>query len=193
MGRGAGDGPVEGDPLVTGRIGSFGILVAKGIELGGAPQVQNVVVPGPLKLHLAQVGAGPADAVPALGVATHFRVLGNDLFSRKQFLPDDVVVVRAAPVVHAVDVAVPEDGDMGRCVALPGLVELKNLLPGLRLPQLQFHAVHGLDEVAVHEELQAASHVQDLRGVGFPGGGGSPGSRGRPDGRQQGPEKQSSG
>ena len=54
---------------------------------------------------------------------------------------------------------------MARRVSLPGLVELEHLLPGLRLPQLQLHAVHDVDEMAVHEEFQAASDVQDLRGA----------------------------
>ena len=131
-------GPVAGadppgDRLVE-RIRSRGrILVAKHHQI---PVVESgrlehdVVRLGTLKFHQAEVRAVPMDAVPALRVAGEAGLLAG--------------VHR--PIIHSVNVAIPEDHAIATGIALPRLVEFHDHL-----------ARHGV----VKDALRAAHHALD--------------------------------
>ena len=72
--------------------------------------------------------------------------------------------VAEPPVVHAVDAAVLEDGDVAARVPLPGRVEAQGDVLRLRVVQPQLSRAQPLDEVVVHEQLQLGTYVDAVIG-----------------------------
>ncbi len=102
------------------------------------------------------------DAVFAFHIARHLFVLGNCFLTRLQGRRKGVARMAAAAVVHAVEVSVLEDGLIGAGAPFPGFIEVQDRSTGLWLMKLESKAVHGLDKVVVHEELQSGSDLERL-------------------------------
>ena len=92
----------------------------------------------------------PLDPIPALGIAVDLRVpVGFGI----------AVLVAAAPVVHAVYVAVLEDRDVAARVPLPGRVVAHGDVLRLRPVQTKLGPVQPLDEVVVDEQLEPGAYI----------------------------------
>ena len=78
-----------------------------------------------LELEQADVGPGPSDTVGAFRVAGELVVAEDAFFVRADRGLDRVRRVSAATVVHAVLIAVLEDGGVAAGAAFPRLVEFK--------------------------------------------------------------------
>ena len=119
--------------------------------MGTQPVPDNVVLLRALELDHPQFGLGPVDAVPALGVADH--LVGN--------LPGRFVVMGPA-VVHPELLAVLENRVVETGIALPGRVVDNGHLAGYRAVQLQFGALHPVDQVLVDEQLAPRTNIDDF-------------------------------
>ena len=142
-----------GDPLVPRFRGRVGVAVLEGDETMGADPVQyDVVLLRSLVLNNPQIGLGPIDPVPALGVTGHLRMGG--------FLGRYIPV--RPPVVHAVEVAVLEDGVIGAGVAFPGLSRHQDHFLRLGPMLLKAGIARDLpDHMPVHEQFPPRADVDD--------------------------------
>ena len=113
-----------------------------------------VVVRRALELHQPECGLGPADPVRTLGIAVEFGV-GHAQLSA---CPVELL----AAVVHAVQVAVSEDGDVTAVVALPWLIEDDGHLPLDGSVHHQLGAGCLVDESIVHQQLKSRADVDRL-------------------------------
>ena len=140
-----------GHGLVATLRRRLGIGILEGYETASSLQVQDVVIPGSPEFNLSQRCPDPVDSIPTLCVASYFLVSWHHLLSRIQLLLDDVVWSTPAAIVHPIDIPVPVDIDEVGDIALPGPVEVENLLlfSGSMNPQVQTLDI--LDEVIVHE------------------------------------------
>ena len=134
-------------PLVTLRGGHAGPPVDEGDELARLGQ-DHVVSSGAVDGDQSQVRLGPIDPVAALGVAG-----GLPLEER-------------TPVVHAVDVAVLEDGGVKGRVVFHGIVEADGHPAGQRRAQAKAGSHEPVDEQMIHEQLASRADVDDVAGQG---------------------------
>ena len=121
----------------------------------------DVVVLGASELEKSQRRSCPGDAVPALGIAGHCPVIGNQRFSRLEQRRDrkGLAGVRASAIVHPITVVVLDHRDVVGGRTFPGLVEGQDALGGTGRVQLQLHPLHGVDQVVINEQFQARAYM----------------------------------
>ena len=132
----------EGVGLVALRVGHAGARIPERAELRGLDEADHVVARRAVDLEDAEIGLAPHDPVGAL------RVAGQRPLH-----------VRAAPVVHAVDAAVLQDGRVERAgvvgVSLDGGIVLDRDAARPGLLQLEPSAFEAVDKQPVDEQLTA--------------------------------------
>ena len=96
-----------------------------------------------------QVGLGPVDPIPALGIAG-------------QAGPS-----KSATIVHPVDITILEDGGVEGQLILPGLVILDCDVLGSRLLEPEFQSFQPVHQVPVHKELALRAQGQRLGNTGY--------------------------
>ena len=129
--------------LVAFRPGHPGTSVQEGAELARNGH-DDVVGGGAVNFDQPQVGLGPVDPVPALGIAG-------------QSGPGET-----ATVVHPVDIAILEDGGVEGQLILPGLVILDCDVFRSGLLELQLQTFQPVHQIAVHKELTLRAQRQRL-------------------------------
>ena len=97
-------------------------------------------------------------------------MLGDHRLAGTHELGKGIAGMTAAAIVHAVEVAVLEDGVVERSGSLPRFVELEHGPRRPRLLKLEPHSLHGIDEVIVDEEFQVGAEVQRFHLLTMAGG-----------------------
>ena len=107
----------------------------------------DVVGPRALELVDVERRACPVDFVAALGITGHlFRLL----------------LCPYAAIVHAEEISVREDGDVGRVLAFRTLVEVHYHFGRPGAVKGQAEMIHAADEPVVHEELETRAYFPDF-------------------------------
>ena len=123
----------------------------------------DAVLLGTIEFEKSQRRLCPLDAVPAFRVSGELRVVGGDGLAGADLGADHVVRMDAAAVVHAIAVAVFENGYIEAGIALPRLVEYQRFARGPRAVKLKPHTADGLDQQIIHKQFPAGTNM-DRRG-----------------------------